>query len=49
MSVLSEGVVDLLSCKDCIYFIYNRFYCSKLKCHVYLTDKCCYFKLKEDD
>ncbi|WP_281098752.1 hypothetical protein [Halobacteroides halobius] len=35
-----------MTCKNCIHFINNRFYCSKLKCHVYLTDKCRYFKRK---
>ncbi|GAB6137839.1 hypothetical protein [Halanaerobaculum tunisiense] len=37
-----------VNCKNCKYFKYNRFYCSKLNHHVYLTDKCCYFKENED-
>lgn len=33
-------------CQNCIYFKRQRFYCTKLSCHVYLTDKCKYFKAK---
>lgn len=46
--VLKEGVKMTVNCKNCKYFKYNRFYCSKLNHHVYLTDKCCYFKENED-
>ena len=35
-------------CENCFYFNEQRFYCNKLKCHVYLTDKCKYFKKKSE-
>lgn len=35
-----------MGCKNCVYFTRQRFYCTKLECHVYLTDKCRYFRAK---
>ncbi|MBM7555958.1 hypothetical protein [Halanaerobacter jeridensis] len=35
-------------CKNCVYFNEQRFYCMKLQCHVYLTDKCRYFQSKSN-
>ena len=33
-------------CQNCVHFNEQRFYCTKLYCHVYLTDKCKHFKAK---
>ncbi|WP_459835150.1 hypothetical protein [Halanaerobaculum tunisiense] len=33
-----------MNCMNCAYFVYSRFFCNKLGCHVYLTDQCCHFK-----